>query len=183
LPGNSRTAALGSAIEQRLRDLSVEERAETLVESLTTARDRVQDLSLDLGRRASASSRRSAEAARIALEQARASAESLPDLEEVSELTRRAGERLFRERAKARRKEARRRTGKLVVLGAGLAALGVAIGWLTAPRRGPAAGQVGKLLGSGEPLTPLDMQTSPVPPADVVLMPGNGHYPDGPRSD
>ena len=76
---------MGSAIEQRLRDLSVEERADTLVESLTTARDRVQDLSLELGRRASASSRRSAEAARIALEQARASAESLPDLEEVGD--------------------------------------------------------------------------------------------------
>ena len=174
---------MGSAIEQRLRDLSVEERADTLVESLTTARDRVQDLSLELGRRASASSRRSAEAARIALEQARASAESLPDLEEVGDLTRRAGERLFRERAKARRRESRRRTGKLLLIGAALGGLGVAIGRLTAPRRGPAADQVGKLVGGEEPRTPLDMQTGAVPPADVVLVPGNGHYPDGPRSD
>src|SRR5919108_789065 len=73
---------LGETTEQRLRDLDVDERAEALAESLATARERIHDLSVDLGQRATRgrrqASRRSAEAARIALEQARAAAEHLP---------------------------------------------------------------------------------------------------------
>jgi hypothetical protein len=182
---------LGETIEHRLRDLDVEERAEALAESLATARERIQDLSVDLGQRATRGRRqatkRSAEAARIALEQARAAAEHLPDREDVAELTRRAGERLFRERAAARRKAERRRMGKLAALGAALAGVGLAIGWLTAPRRGPAADQVDKLRGSGEPLAPVDMRAETDPPADVALVPGSGNGSrgdwDGPRSD
>jgi hypothetical protein len=184
---------LGGTIEQRLRDFDVEQRAEALAESLATARERVQDLSVDLGHRATRgrkqATRRSAEAARIALEQARAAAEHLPDRDEVAELTRRAGERLFRERLAAKRKAERRRRGKLVAIGAGLAGVGLAIGWLTAPRRGMAADQVEKLRGGGEPLTPLDMRAEAgSKPADVALVPGSGNGSrggdwDGPRSD
>jgi hypothetical protein len=61
---------LGETIEHRLRDLDVEERAEALAESLATARERIQDLSVDLGQRATRGRRqatkRSAEAARVA---------------------------------------------------------------------------------------------------------------------
>jgi hypothetical protein len=180
---STRTAALGDAIEQRLRELDVEERADALVASLATARDRVQELSAELGRRTSRSSRRSAESARVALEQARAAAWQLPDRgDDLAELTRRAGERLFRERTKAGRRAARRRRNRLVLIGGGLAGAGLLVGWLTAPRRGPAAGQLGRLRGT--PRTPLDFQTGPVGvPQDVVVAPGNGSHPDGPRSD
>jgi hypothetical protein len=182
---------LGGTIEQRLRDLEVERRAEALAESLATARERVQDLSVELGRRAwgagrRQATRRSAEAARLALEQARAAAEHLPDRAEVAELTRRAGDRLFRERAAARRRAERRRRLRLVAVGAGLAGIGLAIGWLTAPRRGPAAGQVGRLRAGREPLEPVDMRADADPPADVTLVPGSGNGRggwDGPRSD
>jgi hypothetical protein len=186
-----RARDIGESIEQRLRGLDVPERAEALADALATARERVQEVSVDLGQRATRgrrqASRRSAEAARIALEQARAAAEHLPDREEVADLVGRAGERLFRERVAARRKAERRRRAKLVGLGAGLAGLGLAIGWLTAPRRGPAADQVERLRGGGEPLTPLDMRAEPETPAEVALVPGSGNGArrdwDGPRSD
>ena len=181
----------GESIEQRLRGLDVPERAEALADALATARERVQEVSFDLGRRATRgrrqASRRSAEAARIALEQARAAAELLPDRDEVADLVSRAGERLFRERIAARRKAERRRRAKLAALGAGLAGLGLALGWLTAPRRGPAADQVERLRAGGEPQTPLDMRAEPETPAEVALVPGSGNGSrgdwDGPRSD
>jgi hypothetical protein len=145
------------SIEQRLRDLDADERAEALAEALATARERVLELS-----------------------------ERLPDRDDVAELTRRAGERLFRERLAARRRAERRRRRRLVAVGSGLAGLGLAIGWLTAPRRGLAADQVARLRAGGGPHAPLDMRADGQPPAEVALVPdsGDGNQGwDGPRSD
>jgi gas vesicle protein len=60
----------------------------------------------------------------------------LPDPEQVAELTRRATEKVFPERAKHHRKTARKRRRRLMYGGAGLAAVGMLIGWLTAPKKG-----------------------------------------------
>lgn len=68
---------------------------------------------------------------------ARAAAERLDS--ELTGLSRKAADRLFRERAKQRRKERRKQRRRLVYRGAGVAGLGVLVGWLTAPRRGQEA--------------------------------------------
>jgi gas vesicle protein len=75
-------------------------------------------------------SRRQAKAARAAAERLDA---------EISGLSKKAADKLFRERAKQRRKVQRRQRRRLVYRGAGVAGLGVLVGWLTAPRRGQEA--------------------------------------------
>jgi hypothetical protein len=75
-------------------------------------------------------SRRQAKAARAAA--ARLDAE-------ISGLSKKAADKLFRERAKQRRKEQRRQRRRVVYRGAGVAGLGMLVGWLTAPRRGQEA--------------------------------------------
>ena len=60
----------------------------------------------------------------------------LPEPELVAELTRRATEKVFPERAKHYRKTVRKRRRRLMYGGAGLAAIGMLIGWLTAPKKG-----------------------------------------------
>jgi hypothetical protein len=65
----------------------------------------------------------------------------LPEPDEVADMTRRATDKLFPERAKQHRKASRKRRRRLVFGGAGLAGLGMAIGWLTAPKRGGEARQ------------------------------------------
>jgi hypothetical protein len=88
-----------------------------------------------------ASARQAAESTRRASRRqakaARAAAERLDS--ELTGLSRKAADRLFRERAKQRRKERRKQRRRLVYRGAGVAGLGVLVGWLTAPRRGQEA--------------------------------------------
>jgi hypothetical protein len=162
-------------------ELDTSERIEALGDAFGNARDRVQDLSAALGRRASRRRRRatraSAEAARAALEQARAATDRLPDRDELMELTRRAGDRLFRERARARRKAQRRRRRGRVYRTVGLAGAGVAIGWLTAPRRGAAADRISRTR-SGPASDPIDMRVDPVAPVEVPIVPQTGAVSD-----
>lgn len=66
----------------------------------------------------------------------------LPEPEQVAELTRRATEKVFPERAKHHRKNARKRRRRLMFGGAGLALVGMLIGWLTAPKKGDEVRQV-----------------------------------------
>jgi hypothetical protein len=88
-----------------------------------------------------ASARQAAESTRRASRRQakapRAAAERLDS--ELTGLSRKAADRLFRERAKQRRKERRKQRRRLVYRGAGVAGLGVLVGWLTAPRRGQEA--------------------------------------------
>jgi hypothetical protein len=77
-------------------------------------------------------SRRQARAARAAAERQAA---------ELSGLSKKAADKLFKERAKQRRNEGRKQRRRQVYRGAGVAGLGVLVGWLTAPRRGQEARQ------------------------------------------
>jgi ferric-dicitrate binding protein FerR (iron transport regulator) len=90
----------------------------------------------EAARQASGTTRR---ASRRQANAARAAAERLGE----SELPKKAADRLFRDRAKARRKERRRQQRRTVYRGAGIAGLGVLVGWLTAPRRGQEASEKG----------------------------------------
>jgi hypothetical protein len=93
---------------------------------------------------ASAGARQAAETTRQASRRqaraARAAAERLGE-SDLGELPKKAADKLFRERAKERRKEQRKRRRRLVYRGAGVAGLGVLVGWLTAPKRGQEARQ------------------------------------------
>ena len=83
-------------------------------------------VSTELGRRAR----------KRALKVAREAVERLPDPEQVAELTKRAEEKLIPERAKQFRKTRRKRARRRLYGGAGVAGLGVLLGWLTAPKKG-----------------------------------------------
>ncbi len=96
------------------------------------------------GRQAAEASRKAADASRKAgrrrAKAARQAADRLSE-SDLGDVTRRAAGKLFPEKAKERRKAQRKRRRRLVVRGAGLAGLGLAIGWLTAPKRGREARQ------------------------------------------
>jgi hypothetical protein len=137
-----------------------------LAEALESARDAIARASAEAARRSTEASReavrRSAEASREAArksaeasrEAARRSARAgrragrksadaarqvvdrLPEPEQVADVTRRAADKLFPERAKARRKAQRKRRRGLFYRGVGLAGVGLLLGWLTSTRKG-----------------------------------------------
>ncbi len=86
------------------------------------------------GRRGMAAGKRASRRARGATLEA--VGRRLPEPEQVAELTRRATEKVFPERAKHHRKAARKRRRRLLFGGVGLAGLGILMGWLTAPKKG-----------------------------------------------
>jgi histone H1/5 len=148
-------------------DSGVREQVDELAEALDDARDAIARASASTGRKVAnvtAETARQAagatkEAARSAAEAgaagarqaakstrqasrrqakaARAAAERLDA--EISGLSKKAADKLFRERARQRRKERRKHRRRLVYRGAGVAGLGVLVGWLTAPKRGQEA--------------------------------------------
>jgi hypothetical protein len=135
-----------------------------LAEALETAKDAIAKAMSQAGRRGSEAgaeatrktailgkeaSRRGMAAGRRAGRRARgatldAMGRRLPDPEQVAELTRRATEKVFPERAKALRKTSRKRRRRLMYGGAGLAVVGMLVGWLTAPKKGNEARQAVK---------------------------------------
>jgi hypothetical protein len=120
-------------------------------------------------RQAAVSTRR---ASRRQAKAARAAAECLDS--ELTGLSRKAADKLFRERARQRRKERRKQRRRLVYRGAGVAGLGVLVGWLTAPRRGREARdalrrQAAKASEKGWEKVSEGRETGPVQPtADVT---------------
>lgn len=95
---------------------------------------RTATLSKEASRRGMAAGRRAGRRARGATLDA--VERRLPEPEQVAELTRRATEKVFPERAKHHRKTAGKRRRRLMYGGAGLALVGMLIGWLTAPKKG-----------------------------------------------
>lgn len=127
-----------------------------LSDALETAREAISKAMATTGRRgaevgAEASrkgvaltkeaSRKGAEAGKQATRRAREAAleaveRRLPEPDEVADMTRRAADRFFPERAKRYRKTTRKRRRRMVMGSIGLTGLGMAVGWLTAPKRG-----------------------------------------------
>jgi gas vesicle protein len=98
----------------------------------------------------------------------------LPEPELVAELTRRATEKVFPERAKHYRKTVRKRRRRLMYGGAGLAAIGMLIGWLTAPKKGDETRQVLKerANAASDKVAELRATAGPQRPADTSTTSG-----------
>jgi len=127
---------------RRARDAvadQVAERTDDLAAALEAAREAIARASTaagrksaELGKEAAAKGRRARRRGATAARQAAGAV----DPEQVAELTRRAADKLFPERAKQRRDAARKRRRRILVGGAGLLGAGMVAGWLTAPKRG-----------------------------------------------
>lgn len=127
---------------RRARDAvadQVAERSDDLTAALEAAREAIARASTAAGRKGAELGKEAAvkgrKARRRGAKAARGVAEAV-DPEQVAELTRRAADKLFPERAKQRRDAARNRRRRMLVGGAGLLGAGVVAGWLTAPKRG-----------------------------------------------
>jgi hypothetical protein len=106
-------------------------------EAGSEATRRTAALGKEAGRKSAAAGAELGRKARKRAERvARDAVERLPDPEQVAELARRAEEKLLPERSKQHRKEQRKRTRRRIYGGAGVAGLGVLLGWLTAPKKG-----------------------------------------------
>jgi hypothetical protein len=130
---------------RRARDAvadKVADRTDDLASALEAAREAIARASAAAGRKGAELGRDAAvkgrKARRRGARAAREVADALPvpEPEQVAELTKRAADKLFPERARQRRAAGRRRRRRLLVGGAGLLGAGVVAGWLTAPRRG-----------------------------------------------
>ena len=128
---------------RRARDAvadTVADRTDDLATALEAAREAIAKASTaagrkgaELGKEAAVKGRR---ARRRGARAAREVADVLPEPEQVAELTKRAADKLFPERARQRRQAGRKRRRRLLFGGAGLLGAGVVAGWLTAPKRG-----------------------------------------------
>jgi len=128
---------------RRARDAvadQVAERTDDLAAALEAAREAIAKASTAAGRKGAGLGKEAAvrgkQARRRGAKAAREVADVLPEPEQVAELTRRAADKLFPERAKQRRNASRKRRRRVLVGGAGLLGAGVVAGWLTAPKRG-----------------------------------------------
>jgi hypothetical protein len=119
----------------------VAERTDDLAAALEAAREAIARASAAAGRKGAELGKEAAvkakgrKARRRGAKAPRGVAEAV-DPEQVAQLTRRAADKLFPERAKQRREAARKRRRRMLVGGAGLLGAGVVTGWLTAPKRG-----------------------------------------------
>ena len=124
---------------RRARD-AVADRTDDLATALEAAREAIANASTAAGRKGAELGKEAAvkgkRARRRGARTAREVADVLPDPEQVVELTRRAADKLFPERARQRRHASRKRRRRLLFGGAGLISAGVVAGWLTAPKRG-----------------------------------------------
>jgi hypothetical protein len=127
---------------RRARDAvadQVAERTDDLAAALEAAREAIARASTAAGRKGAELGKEAAvkgrKARRRGAKAARGVAEAV-DPEQVAQLTRRAADKLFPERAKQRRDAARKRRRRILVGGAGLLGAGMVAGWLTAPKRG-----------------------------------------------
>jgi hypothetical protein len=130
-------ARASASTRRKVADVTAEtarQAAGATKQAARSAAEAAREASAASARQAAESTRR---ASRRQAKAARAAAERLDS--ELTGLSRKAADRLFRERAKQRRKERRKQRRRLVYRGAGVAGLGVLVGWLTAPRRGQEA--------------------------------------------
>ncbi|HZD00807.1 MAG TPA: hypothetical protein VFA46_11655 [Actinomycetes bacterium] len=131
------------------------------------------ELGKEVGRKGAAVGTEVGKAARQrATTAAREAVERLPEPEQVAEMTRRATEKLFPERAKQYRKAQRKHTRRRVYGAAGLAGLGVLLGWLTAPKKGAEVRQTLKERANAAGEKVAEMRSASAP--DTSAEPGVG---------
>jgi hypothetical protein len=124
---------------RRARDAvadQVAERTDDLAAALEAAREAIARASTAAGRKGAELGKEAAAKGRKARRRGARAARQAADPEQVADLTRRAADKLFPERARQRRDAARKRRRRVLLGGAGLLGAGVVAGWLTAPKRG-----------------------------------------------
>jgi hypothetical protein len=131
----SRAGRARDAVAEQVAD-----RTDDLAAALEAAREAIARASTAAGRKGTELGKGAAvkggQARRRGARAAREVAGTLQEPEQVAELTRRAADKLFPERARQRREAGRKRRRRLLFGGAGLLGAGMVAGWLTAPRRG-----------------------------------------------
>jgi hypothetical protein len=129
---------------------ALEAAREAITKAMSSASRRTGEASAEATRRATVlgkeASRKSVKASKKASRQARDAAfeavgRRIPDPDQVADMTRRATEKLFPEQARQNRKATQKRRRRVMAAGAGVAGLGMLIGWLTAPKKGQEARQ------------------------------------------
>jgi hypothetical protein len=149
LPTTEEVRGQVAEVTDELSD-ALEAAREAITKAMSSASRRTSEASAEATRRATAlskeASRKSVKASKKASRQARAAAleavaRRMPDPDQVADMTRRATDKMFPERARQYRKVARKRRRRMMVAGAGVAGLGMLIGWLTAPKKGQEARQ------------------------------------------
>jgi gas vesicle protein len=150
LPTTEEVRGQVAEVTDELSD-ALEAAREAITKAMSSASRRTSEASAEATRRATAlgkqASRKSAKASRKASRQARDAAfeavgRRIPDPDQVADMTRRATEKLFPEQARQSRKAAAsKRRRRMMAAGAGVAGLGMLIGWLTAPKKGQEARQ------------------------------------------
>ena len=149
LPTTEEVRGQVAEVTDELSD-ALEAAREAITKAMSSASRRTSEASAEATRRATAlskeASRKSVKASKKASRQARdaaleAVARRMPDPDQVADMTRRATDKMFPERARQYRKVARNRRRRMMAAGAGVASLGMLIGWLTAPKKGQEARQ------------------------------------------
>lgn len=149
LPTTEEVRGQVAEVTDELSD-ALEAAREAITKAMSSASRRTSEASAEATRRATAlskeASRKSVKASKKASRQARdaaleAVARRMPDPDQVADMTRRATDKMFPERARQYRKVARNRRRRMMAAGAGVAGLGMLIGWLTAPKKGQEARQ------------------------------------------
>jgi hypothetical protein len=164
---------------RRARDAvadKVADRTDDLATALEAAREAIARASTAAGRRGAELGKEAAvkgrKARRRSARAAREVADVLPEPEQVAELTKRAADKLFPERARQRRAAGRRRRRRLLVGGAGLLGAGVVAGWLTAPKRGAETRQALKEQAAKASEKGWERVAEPSEPAGTVTLEG-----------
>ncbi|HEX8929884.1 MAG TPA: hypothetical protein VGA45_13275 [Actinomycetota bacterium] len=149
LPTTEEVRGQVAEVTDELSD-ALEAAREAITKAMSSASRRTSEASAEATRRAATlskeASRKSVKASKKASRQARdaaleAVARRIPDPDQVADMTRRATDKMFPERARQYRKVARNRRRRMMAAGAGVAGLGMLIGWLTAPKKGQEARQ------------------------------------------
>jgi gas vesicle protein len=184
----------GEEVREQVRE-QVTDIADDLGEALETAKDAITRAMSSAGRRSgearAEATRKTAElgkevgtkaavvgsevgkkARRRARGVAHEAVNRLPEPEQVAEVTRRATEKLFPERAKQYRQTQRKRTRRRVYGAGVLAGLGMLVGWLTAPRKGDEVRQALKERANAASEKVSEMRSGSA--TDTAAQPGAG---------
>jgi hypothetical protein len=181
LPSTDEVRGQVADVTDELSD-ALETAREAITKAMSSAGRRTGEASAEATRKATVlgkeAGRKGVKASKQASRQARDAAldavgRRLPDPDQVANMTRRATDKMFPERAKQNRKAARKRRRRMVAAGAGVAGVGMLIGWLTAPKKGDEARQalkeranaasdkVAEMRASAGPQGPTSTSTTP----------------------
>jgi hypothetical protein len=177
LPSTEEVRGQVAGVTDDLSD-ALETAKDAIAKAISSAGRRTSEATAEATRKATVigkeAGRKGAKASKETSRQARDAAleavgRRLPDPDQVADMTRRATDKMFPERAKQNRKTTRKRRRRMMAAGAGVAGLGMLMGWLTAPKRGDEARQALKERASAasDKVAEMRATTGPQRPAST----------------